>query len=1012
MQIYEKIKSFISLVCAILIVVSTLVIPVAADSGKTITASTSTSLKQGSSGTFYVNISSTESLAALDITVHFDSTKIKVNSITNNVSCLLYDNVKNEDNVQFSYLFDGKGTTSNTRLFYFSYQVLSNAEVGDTYFDVTIGEAYDSLLNDVSVEGTRCKLTITETVTNKSCTISSTSSVTTSVQQEFSLTYRFSDYKIATGSAVINYDTELFEVASVTAGSFLDNKIVDINTEFAGAVYVSFVGTEYKSKYDFLTVKFKTIKNVSETSKIALKCTELYDLELNPISCKDYVTSATINFEDAYVKDAPAMELSGDFSFEDKKISLNVSLEEASKLGAGDFVITFDPKLVSYNSCKKGFSPTYFKVDERKTDEGQLIFHIVSLSDIVTDETVLTVEFDVKETYSGEFAVFSIDGTDLTDSLTNKIKLNFIDAYIPLEYSVAFYNWDGSLLQSLVYSYGDIVEEPAEVPAKDSDVYGTYSFNGWDKEVTSCTGTTVYTATYNLKYTDYVITFENWDGTVLSANTYHYGDEVEVPDTPTKDADNTYTYTFAGWDKEVVDCAGNATYTATYTSNYIDYTVVFKNWNGDVLSTKNYHYGDEVVIPETPERNAGNTYTYTFAGWDKEVVDCVGNATYTAVYDKTKIIVTYIEVSSKPSKLIYLEGETFDKSGMVITAYYNNNTSKDVTDYTVSGYTSTPGTKTITISFQGKAATFTVEVKAKTLTHIEVTKLPNKLSYIAKDGFDGGETFNGTGMEVTAYYNNGTSEKVTDYTVSGYTAESIGIKTLTVNHKGKTDTFEVEVIKRPVQYLELYGVPFKTTYIEGEEFNDEGIIVIANYGNDMVEQVSDYTISGYTSTIGTKVLTVEHRGKTTTFEVIVVPKSLTHIEITKLPDKLVYKKGEALDLSGIIITAYFNNGTSQKLYDNEYQIFESVSSTLDKKTVKIVYQGNDAEFDVTVILTQKGDINCDGNVDTTDLAILKLFLAGINDLSEEALLSGDMNDDGNIDTTDLAIIKLELAGIK
>ncbi len=53
------------------------------------------------------------------------------------------------------------------------------------------------------------------------------------------------------------------------------------------------------------------------------------------------------------------------------------------------------------------------------------------------------------------------------------------------------------------------------------------------------------------------------DGTILSTETYHYGDEIVVPVAPTKAADNTYTYTFAGWDKEVVNCAGNATYTAT-----------------------------------------------------------------------------------------------------------------------------------------------------------------------------------------------------------------------------------------------------------------------------------------------------------------------------------------------------------------------------------------------------------------------------------------------------------------
>lgn len=210
-----------------------------------------------------------------------------------------------------------------------------------------------------------------------------------------------------------------------------------------------------------------------------------------------------------------------------------------------------------------------------------------------------------------------------------------------INYTVVFKNYDGMLISSNSYHYGDIVQEP-DIPTKDSDQYGYYIFTGWDKPVTNCTKNIIYTATYKTEYIEYIIKFQNWDGSILLQKFYHYGDKVESPVNPVREANNIYTYSFVGWDKKVVACAGNTTYTATYKPSYIDYTVVFKNWNGDELSTQKYHYGDKVIVPTNPTRIADKTYTYTFAGWDKTVVDCTGEAIYTAKYTPAFIDYTVV----------------------------------------------------------------------------------------------------------------------------------------------------------------------------------------------------------------------------------------------------------------------------------------------------------------------------------------------------------------------------------
>ena len=132
----------------------------------------------------------------------------------------------------------------------------------------------------------------------------------------------------------------------------------------------------------------------------------------------------------------------------------------------------------------------------------------------------------------------------------------------------------------------------------------------------------------------YTITFQNWDGEVISSEVYEAGAEIVIPDDPEKAADETYTYAFAGWDAEVSATAeADATYTAQFEQTYIEYTVTFKTWDGEEISSAVYHYGDELVVPETPEREG-----YIFAGWG-EAFDglCKGTVEYTAQYTEPEV---------------------------------------------------------------------------------------------------------------------------------------------------------------------------------------------------------------------------------------------------------------------------------------------------------------------------------------------------------------------------------------
>ena len=135
----------------------------------------------------------------------------------------------------------------------------------------------------------------------------------------------------------------------------------------------------------------------------------------------------------------------------------------------------------------------------------------------------------------------------------------------------------------------------------------------------------------------YTVTFVDYDDEIISTASYEEGATVEVPQAPTRDADLTYTYAFAGWDKEVVKVDGDATYKATYTPTYIDYTVAFLDENGEELQSETYHYGDALTAPQLPNDSEDETYTYSY-GWDTEVPATVqGNATFNRVLNRTYI---------------------------------------------------------------------------------------------------------------------------------------------------------------------------------------------------------------------------------------------------------------------------------------------------------------------------------------------------------------------------------------
>ena len=97
-----------------------------------------------------------------------------------------------------------------------------------------------------------------------------------------------------------------------------------------------------------------------------------------------------------------------------------------------------------------------------------------------------------------------------------------------------------------------------------------------------------------------------------------------------------YYYTFAGWNPEIVAVSGEATYTATYSSELRSYLIQWLNWDGSILYEAEFLYGDmPEYIGDVPEREPDMEYVYTFKCWEPEITEVIGETQYEAMYKKT-----------------------------------------------------------------------------------------------------------------------------------------------------------------------------------------------------------------------------------------------------------------------------------------------------------------------------------------------------------------------------------------
>lgn len=281
--------------------------------------------------------------------------------------------------------------------------------------------------------------------------------------------------------------------------------------------------------------------------------------------------------------------------------------------------------------------------------------------------------------------------------------------------------------------------------------------------------------------------------------------------------------------------------------------------NGDTAEVENYNY-----TPYGPLTESDTTITISYRE--------LGVTCTTTLSIEVTLVLKSILITNPPSNVIYAAGQEFNPDGMEVTAYYSDNTSKVVTDYS---YSPTgpleSGTDTITISYTEDGITVyayqPIAVDSTLIPiSIQVTTPPDKVKYTA------GEVFNTTGMVCAVTYRQSSGETITSNDVKGYTyspntplTQDDTTITISYTYNNVTVTTTLEIVIITLTKIEVTKQPTKIEYYEDEYFNPLGMEVTAFYSDGTSQVVTNYTYSPSTPlVVGDDTITISYTQGTTT----------------------------------------------------------------------------------------------------------------------------------------------------
>ena len=327
--------------------------------------------------------------------------------------------------------------------------------------------------------------------------------------------------------------------------------------------------------------------------------------------------------------------------------------------------------------------------------------------------------------------------------------------------------------------------------------------------------------------------------------------------------------------------------------------------------------------------------------------------------------VTGLKVTTLPTKTVYTAGETFDPTGMVVEASYNDLTTAVVTNYTIdkTGPLTNDDEK-VTVSYEGFSVDVAIQVGKKYTAKIKDTGV----LYAEAEDLDFSDLILRSDMQAVGN---------TEFAINNDKAH--GGKSIERYETGSKLTLDIYAGDTASTRFSVFASDTSNNHFDSMITVKLDDTVITSENNPALGSADgnpyynwqEATFNLGTLNAGEHTITIEFVSgrpnldyfsfNTTSYGDKTIAKEATSISVKSAPAKTEYFIGETFDPTGLVIELVYNNGDREEITSG-YTLSVTGALTRSDSTITVTYQEFTTTFSITVKGTSSFDVPGEGTI--------------------------------------------------